>query len=106
MPLLQRPIYVARLPRGLTSHWLLSGYGTVLLVISLLCGAPRRNGAQERPGGSDIAAVGSEMENYLRYLQIDGKAPLYPWTVRGFSPAELDRLLTISGHHPWESAFA
>jgi hypothetical protein len=55
-------------------------------------------------GEPDVAAevvVGSEAEHYLRVLQTAGVAPLYPWTIRGFSPAEIDRLVPESGEHPW-----
>jgi hypothetical protein len=38
------------------------------------------------------ATAGSELEQYYRVLQVDGTVPLYPWTVREFSPAELERL--------------
>jgi hypothetical protein len=47
------------------------------------------------------ASAGSEMERYLRVLQVAGRAPLYPWSVRAFSPAELDRLLPATTPHPW-----
>jgi hypothetical protein len=47
------------------------------------------------------AVPGSEAERYLRALQISGAAPLYPWSVRGFSPAELDRLVPADSTHPW-----
>lgn len=42
-----------------------------------------------------------EMETYLRYLQIAGDVPLYPWTARGFSPSELRRLSVGRQAHPW-----
>ena len=34
-------------------------------------------------------------------LQIDGKAALYPWSIRSFSPKEIDRLLAQPSDHPW-----
>ena len=45
--------------------------------------------------------VGSEAEGYLRVLQLAGKAPLYPWTVRGFAPQALVGILPENGEHPW-----
>jgi hypothetical protein len=45
--------------------------------------------------------VGSDAERYLRVLQVAGAAPLYPWGIRGFSPAEVDRLLPDTAAHPW-----
>ena len=55
-------------------------------------------------GGREIF-VGSELETYLRLLQIDGRAGLYPWTIRGFSPAEVDRLLEDGPDHPWADRY-
>jgi hypothetical protein len=45
--------------------------------------------------------VGSDQERYLRVLQILGLVRLYPWSIRGFSPAEVDRLRPSSEAHPW-----
>jgi hypothetical protein len=50
------------------------------------------------PGG---VFVGSERERYLRVLQTLGLLRLYPWSIRGFSPAEADRLRPSSDAHPW-----
>ena len=46
--------------------------------------------------------VGSEAERYLRVLQLAGKAPLHPWTVRGFAPQALVGILPVTGEHPWQ----
>jgi Capsule assembly protein Wzi len=46
--------------------------------------------------------VGGDVERYLRVLQVAGAAPAYPWSIRGFSPAEVDRLLPdTTAAHPW-----
>ena len=47
--------------------------------------------------------VGRESERYLRVLQLAGKAPLHPWTVRGFTPQALAGILPISTEHPWHA---
>lgn len=47
------------------------------------------------------ATAGSEAERYLRVLQVAGKAPLYPWSLRGFSAREVERLLPADSAHPW-----
>ncbi|MGY8779908.1 MAG: hypothetical protein ACKVIN_17530, partial [Longimicrobiales bacterium] len=50
--------------------------------------------------------VNSERDRYLRVLQTLGLVGAYPWTVRGFSPAEERLLLPVEGVlHPWASAF-
>jgi hypothetical protein len=36
--------------------------------------------------------VGSDDDNYLRYLQTAGIIPEYPWSIRAFSPQEISRL--------------
>ncbi|MBW3571346.1 MAG: capsule assembly Wzi family protein [Gemmatimonadetes bacterium] len=50
---------------------------------------------------NEAVVVGSDAERYLRVLQVAGAAPLYPWSIRGFSPAEVDRLLPDTAAHPW-----
>lgn len=49
--------------------------------------------------------AGSEAERYLRNLQVAGMAPLYPWSLRAFSPAEITRLLSTTTAHPWDVRF-
>ena len=44
----------------------------------------------------------SEFERYLRALQISGRAPLYPWSIRGFSRREIERLVSIDSTSPWQ----
>ena len=53
-------------------------------------------------GGRAEIFAGGELENYLRYLQTLGEVALYPWGVRAFSPAEVDRLVPRDTLHPWE----
>jgi hypothetical protein len=49
--------------------------------------------------------VNSEFERYLRVLQVAGISPLHPWSVRSFSPSELDRLAPADSLHPWDLRF-
>jgi hypothetical protein len=46
-------------------------------------------------------AANSEEETYVRYLQITGAVPRYPWSLRGFSPREARRHAVNVGTHPW-----
>jgi hypothetical protein len=66
--------------------------------------------AQQRGDGGDSFRseifVGSQPENYLRYLQTMGLVPLYPWSSRAFSPRELDKLIPSSPAHPWSLRLA
>lgn len=69
-----------------------------LTVAAALCVAAPRLGAQ-----LDLrreATAGSEAEAYLRILQVAGQVPLRPWSVRAFSPVELDGMAPDSAH-PW-----
>jgi hypothetical protein len=52
------------------------------------------------PVSAEVAA-GSEGEEYLRTLQVAGLAPWYPWSIRGFSPREVERLAATDSVHPW-----
>ena len=64
---------------------------------------------QSESGGNSFRSeifVGSQPENYLRYLQTSGLVPLYPWSSRAFSPRELDRLIPTSPAHPWSERLA
>ncbi len=45
-------------------------------------------------GGRHEIFAGSEIENYLRYQQSMGGAPIYPWSLRPFSPSEVEHLLS------------
>jgi hypothetical protein len=58
--------------------------------------------AQEVDSTGVLAAVfvGSETENYLRILQTLGVVQPYPWTIRGFSGAELQRVGPTHRNHP------
>lgn len=61
--------------------------------------------AQTAPYRADVRGevfVGSEVEQYLRVLQVAGDAPWYPWSVRGFGPREVQRVAPAdSAAHPW-----
>ena len=53
-------------------------------------------------GGRSEIFAGSELEAYLRDLQLVGLVSLYPWSIRSFSPRELDALFPAdSAVHPW-----
>ncbi len=65
--------------------------------------------AAAQQGGAQVRSevfVGSEIEDYLRVLQVAGEVPLHPWTIRAFSPRELDRLLFAGTDHPWAARYA
>lgn len=47
------------------------------------------------------ALPNGEDETYLRYLQLVGAIPRYPWSLRGFSGDEAQRLAARVGSHPW-----
>ena len=73
------------------------------MAVALASATPKEMIAQA--GGRSEIFAGSELENYVRLLQIDGKAALYPWSIRGFSPKEVDRLLAPGKNHPWARHF-
>jgi hypothetical protein len=52
-------------------------------------------------GGRSELFAGSDLERYLRYLQTDGRVARYPWTIRAFSPREIDSLVPRTSGHPW-----
>lgn len=50
-------------------------------------------------------SVNSEVERYLRALQVAGEVPLYPWSIRGLFPVELERLTPRDTTHPWAARY-
>ena len=72
---------------------------------ALLCASPAP--AQDA-AGVDVRGevfVGSEVERYLRVLQVTGAVDPYPWSVRGFSPGEASRLAPAEEGHPWAGRY-
>jgi hypothetical protein len=64
--------------------------------------APRT--ARPEPVRAEVF-VGSEAERYLRVLQLAGRAPVYPWSVRGLGPRDLDHAAPAADAvHPWADA--
>ena len=61
--------------------------------------------AQTSTGGRNEVFAGSELESYLRLLQTLGKSESYPWSIRSFSPAEVDRLAASDTTHPWSHRY-
>jgi hypothetical protein len=47
--------------------------------------------------------VGSDEDSYLRYLQTIGLVTRYPWSIRGFSPHEMQRLGVRKAAQPWSA---
>jgi hypothetical protein len=79
-------------------------------LLLLIIAATRAAAGQDRPhppnvGGRAEVFAGGELENYLRYLQTLGDVAPYPWGVRAFSPAELDRLTPRATAHPWAARY-
>ena len=64
----------------------------LLLVIATPANARAQGSA---PAGAATLAidVGTETENYLRYRQTMGEAPLSQWSIRAFGPREVEALL-------------
>ena len=50
-------------------------------------------------------SAGSDLENYLRYLQVMSKAADYPWSMRPFSPVQLEAIAADTTAHPWRSHY-
>jgi len=73
---------------------------SVVLASSLLA-IPRDSAAQYSRLTMLDFATGSEYEDYLRVMQIAGKVPLYPWSIRGFSRREITRLAMADSSGPW-----
>lgn len=77
-----------------------------LLVAVCLATTPTPSRAQQdvTPGTFryDLFA-NSPAESYLRYLQTEGRVPVYPWSSRAFSLRELKHLIPTDSAHPWSA---
>ncbi len=76
----------------------------LVLAVAVACcslSAARQLGAQAGLVTMLDFATGSQYEDYLRVLQISGKVPLYPWSIRGFSRREIERLALADSAGPW-----
>ena len=58
-----------------------------------------------RPAARTEVYAGSELETYLRNLQVAGVIGPYPWSARRFTAAEVDRLLPTDSAHPWVARY-
>lgn len=76
----------------------------ILAASAAVPGAPAH--AQSNAGGRSEVFAGSELESYLRYLQTAGKSPSYTWSIRGFSPSEVDALVSSDARHPWAARYS
>lgn len=78
-----------------------------LLAVPLLAPVPAayaQPSAAHPLGAMHLAGVagGGELDRYLRVLQLVGRASAYPWSIRGFSADEVERILPASATgHPW-----
>ncbi|MBA2245150.1 MAG: hypothetical protein H0W11_09340 [Gemmatimonadetes bacterium] len=77
------------------------GFAAALLLVP----APLVAQTASQVGGRNEVFVGSELESYLRFLQSEGRSELYPWSVRSFSAAEVERLLPRDSAHPWAGRY-
>ena len=74
-----------------------------MLAAALSTVLPTVAGAQGA-NGRDVwleHAVGDELERYLRSLEALGEIRASQWSVRPFSPVQLDRQRRARGEHPW-----
>lgn len=74
-----------------------------LLALSALVAVP--SAKAQSSGGYGEVFVGSEFENYLRYLQTLGKSAPSVWSIRGLSPSQLDALAPSDTLHPWSHRY-
>lgn len=75
---------------------------TALILLSATAGRASAQGVESTPTPVwGEVFVGSEVERYLRVMQLAGAADKYPWSVRSFGPTELRRLAPSTTGHPW-----
>lgn len=50
--------------------------------------------------------AGSELATYLRYMQLTGGAEHFPWSLRPFSPSQIDSLISHDSAGPWSASYS
>jgi hypothetical protein len=73
----------------------------ILTGASCLAFCPRAATAQASRTTTLDFTAGSELENYLRLLQVAGLQPIYPWSIRALSPRTITRLAESDSTGPW-----
>jgi len=76
-----------------------------LAIIGALAVFSASAAAAQTGGGRTEVFAGSEFESYLRYLQTLGKSKSTTWSIRGFSPKEVDALAPTDSLHPWAKRY-
>ena len=100
-------LYPDVLPRHPRRIILCAGSALALAVAPAPLASQNVSGSQDgrNVGGRSEVFAGGELENYLRYLQTIGAVGAYPWSLRAFSPAEVDSLVPRSDAHPWAARY-
>lgn len=70
---------------------------TLLLVAPVAAAGQTYSGA----GGPHEVFVGSETEQYLRYLSVAGEANANSWSIRPLSPSQIAAMGVDTSSHPW-----
>src|SRR5438445_9532548 len=78
---------------------------TLVAVVAAFAWCELAAQAVHRPAARTEVYAGSELETYLRNLQVAGVIALYPWSARRFTAAEVDRLLPVDSTHPWAARY-
>lgn len=82
--------------------------GRLGVIVALVASVPWSALAAQRdrrPAARTEVFAGSEMETYLRNLQVVGLVRAYPWGSRRFTAREVDRVLPSDSGHPWAARY-
>jgi len=97
---------IAPLPGGTGAVPLRATIASLVMFSALVVSPSSPADAQSNAGGRSEVFAGSELESYLRYIQTAGKSPSYTWSIRGFSPSEVDGLASSDARHPWAARYS
>ena len=82
------------------NFWTARWKAILALLLSVLSVSEISSAQRSRVSVLDFQ-TGSEFEDYLRVIQVAGIAPLYPWSIRGFSRREITKLAAADSLGPW-----
>lgn len=77
-----------------------------IALVAAIGAALAQPAAAQTGGGRSEVFAGSDFESYLRYLQTLGKSKSTTWSIRSFSPREIDALNPTDSMHPWAQRYS
>src|SRR5438046_7655766 len=83
-----------------------SRIGILLAAAACVWPADARSQLYSGAGNAHEVFVGTEIESYLRYLDLSDTTSTQSWLIRPLSPAQVGKLAQKLGESPWQARLA